>query len=60
MIYLAAAAAVAAFVIGFQLTGIVATAGRIVALARRATSVMRNPDMDDEAKERPSRNRHCP
>ena len=52
MIYLAAAAAVAAFVIGFQLTGIVATAGRIVALARRATSVMRNPDMDDEAKEK--------
>ena len=52
MILIAAALAIAAFVLGFQIFGIVPTARRIVGVAGGATAVMRDAEMDDEAKEK--------
>ena len=52
MILASAALAVAAFLVGFHLTGIIPTASRIVALARSAGSVMADRNLADEDKEK--------
>ena len=52
MVFLSATLAILGFLIGFQLSGVVPTAGRIVALAKRAGQVMRDKDLTDEDKEK--------
>jgi hypothetical protein len=52
MVLLVACLAVAAFLIGFHLAGVVPAARRAIATARSATGVMRDPALDDLAKEK--------
>ena len=51
MVFLVASLAVAAFLLGFHLAGVLPAASRAIATARSATGAMRNPALDDLARE---------
>jgi hypothetical protein len=51
MVPLVALLATAAFLVGFHFSGVVPAARRALVTARAATSVMRNPAVDDDEKE---------
>ena len=52
MVFLVASLAVAAFLLGFHLAGVLPAASRAIATARSATGAMRNPALDDLAREK--------